>query len=229
MKVQAVLFDMDGVIINSGADISLSVNAALEAFGYKTLPKDVLVSFVGDGAKKLLIRALEYQNADAANMKNFQEFFEWYVDWYRKNPVNKTVLYPGMYELLETLKEKSVYAAVVSNKPLSVAQTILMHFKIGGFFDAVIGPERLSKIKPDPEGLALATSDIEKKCGVRLERNRIVMVGDSASDIQAGRAFGCMTCAVTEGLWNREKLLEEKADIVVPYAGDLKNSGLFSA
>lgn len=74
MKVQAVLFDLDGVIINSGADIALSVNAALEAFGYKTLPEDVLVSFVGDGAKKLLIRALEYQNADAANMKIFRNF-----------------------------------------------------------------------------------------------------------------------------------------------------------
>ena len=53
------------------------------------------------------------------------------------------------------------------------------------------------------------------------------MVGDSASDIQAGRAFGCIICAVTEGLGNREKLLEEKADIVVPYAGDLKKA-LFS-
>ena len=77
MNFQAVLFDLDGVIINSGADIAASVNAALKHFGYKTLPEDILISFVGNGAKKLLIRSLEYQNICAEHMHNFEEFYNW--------------------------------------------------------------------------------------------------------------------------------------------------------
>ena len=221
MNFQAVLFDLDGVIINSGADIAASVNAALKHFGYKTLPEDILISFVGNGAKKLLIRSLEYQNICAEHMHNFEEFYNWYVDWYQNHPVNKTVLYPGLYDLLKKLKEKSVYTAVVSNKPLNVTYTILKHFKIDIFFTAIIGPELLTHIKPDPEGLALAVKEIERAQRIRVERNKVLMVGDSASDIQAGRAFGCKSCAVTCGLGNREKLLAENADIVVSHAGDL--------
>ena len=89
------------------------------------------------------------------------------------------------------------------------------------FFTAIIGPELLTHIKPDPEGLALAVKEIERAQRIRVERNKVLMVGDSASDIQAGHAFGCKSCAVTCGLGNREKLLGENADIVVSHAGDL--------
>ncbi|MGI5172661.1 HAD-IA family hydrolase [Treponema sp. OMZ 840] len=222
MQTQAVLFDLDGVIINSGADIAASVNATLIHFGYTEVPEDVLIGYVGNGAKSLLSRSLAYQHVSVSDMPDFQEFFEWYVSWYRSHAVCKTVLYDGVYELLERLKAKNIYAAVVSNKPLSVTEEVLKHFKIDVFFDAVVGPEQLQHIKPDPEGLVLAVNLIEKKYGTKIPRNNIIMVGDSATDIQAGRNFGCRTCAVTDGLGNREALLAEKADIVVPLAGCLK-------
>ena len=84
-----------------------------------------------------------------------------------------------------------------------------------------MGPEQLSRIKPDPEGLALAVSLIEKKRNITIVPKKVLMIGDSATDVQAGRALGTHTCAVTEGYGNREKLLAENADIVVPFAGEL--------
>ena len=221
LNLQAVLFDLDGVLIDSGADIVASVNAALTHFGYKEEPYEVIIKFVGNGAKNLLIRSLDYQGINAEAMPNFSEFFDWYVAWYRSHAAEKTVLYKGVYELLEKLKKEGVFCAVVSNKPLGVTETILKHFSIDCFFDAVVGPEQLSRIKPDPEGLALAVSFIEKKRNITIVPKKVLMVGDSATDIQAGRALGAHTCAVTEGYGNREKLLAENADIVVPFAGEL--------
>ena len=223
MNVQAVLFDLDGVIINSGADIASAVNAALVHFGYKEESESVLIGFIGNGAKKLLTCALEYQGVSVSEMPDFQGFFDWYVEYYRTHAVEKTVLYEGIHALLENLSQKGIACAVVSNKPLSVTEIILKHFKIDGFFDALVGPEQLSRIKPDPEGLALAVSLIEKKCGIRMEKAHVLMVGDSATDVQAGRSFGCRTCAVSGGLGNTQKLHAEHADIVVSLAGDLAN------
>lgn len=221
LNLQAVLFDLDGVLIDSGADIVASVNAALTHFGYKEEPYEVIIKFVGNGAKNLLIRSLDYQGINAEAMPNFSEFFDWYVAWYRSHAAEKTVLYTGIGELLEKLKKEGVFCAVVSNKPLSVTREILKHFSIDSFFDAVVGPEQLSRIKPDPEGLALAVSFIEKKRNITIVPKRVLMVGDSATDIQAGRALGAHTCAVTDGFGDREKLLAENADIVVPFAGEL--------
>ncbi|WP_428770223.1 HAD-IA family hydrolase [Treponema sp. HNW] len=221
LNLQAVLFDLDGVLIDSGADIASSVNAALTHFGYKEEPQDTIISFVGDGAKNLLIRALGYQGIKADTMPNFSEFFDWYVERYRTHSAEKTLLYKGVYELLEKLREKGVFCAVVSNKPLSVTREILKHFSIDCFFDAVVGPEQLSRIKPAPEGLALAIDLIEKKRNAAIVPEKVLMVGDSATDIQAGRALGAHTCAVTEGFGDRKKLLAENADIVVPFAEEL--------
>ena len=221
ISLQTVLFDLDGVLIDSGDDIAASVNATLVRFGYKEEPQDVIIGFVGDGAKNLLIRALDYQGIKAESMPNFGEFFDRYVDRYRSHSTEKTVLYKGVYELLEKLNKEGIFCAVVSNKPLSATETILKHFAINGFFDAVVGPEQLSRIKPDPEGLALALKLIEKKRNISISPQRVLMVGDSATDIQAGRALGTHTCAVTEGFGNRQKLFAENADIVVRFAGEL--------
>ena len=107
LNLQAVLFDLDGVLIDSGADIAAAVNAALTHFGYKEEPYEVIIGFVGDGAKNLLIRALDYQGINAQTMPNFSEFFDWYVARYRSHAAEKTILYKGVYELLEKLKKES--------------------------------------------------------------------------------------------------------------------------
>ncbi|MFI3257210.1 MAG: HAD hydrolase-like protein [Spirochaetales bacterium] len=224
----AVLFDFDGVIIDSGADIASAVNSILFRFGYKTLDEKLLISFVGNGARTLLSLTLESVGIDALTMQDtnpqkadFQTFYEQYVLWYEQHAVEKTTLYEGTENLLQSLYNRNIALAVVSNKPVAVTERILAHFNMRHFFDAVIGPESVTHIKPHPESLELAVSIIEKKHGITLNKKNVLMVGDSASDIIAGNAFGCKTCAVTAGLGDSHMLLREKADITLSFAGEL--------
>lgn len=228
MKFSAVLFDFDGVIVDSGADIASAVNSTLVHFGYGELPEALLVSFVGSGARRLLSLSLAELGVDGATMQgnnaqgaDFEAFYAWYVAWYEAHSVEKTVLYAGALLLLEALRGQGVALGIVSNKPVAVTAVILEHFGLTDFFDAVIGPEQIGKMKPDPEGLALAISYIEEKRDITLNVCEVLMVGDSASDIVAGKAYGCKTCAVTAGLGNREALSAVQADFTVSLAGEL--------
>lgn len=228
MKYEAILFDFDGVIVDSGADIAAAVNSTLTHFGYMELSCSLLVSFVGNGAERLLSLALEQVGVDTKNMQvtnvqkaDFDTFYTWYVDWYHSHSVKKTVLYEGLLPLFEHVRVKNIPIAIVSNKPVAITHAVLNHFKISSFFSAVIGPEHLTHLKPHPEGLALAIKKIEENSGITINPNSVLMVGDSASDIMAGKAYGCKTCAVTSGLGNREELLAIQADITLHLAHDL--------
>ncbi|HIW36123.1 MAG TPA: HAD hydrolase-like protein [Candidatus Treponema faecavium] len=235
--LSGVLFDFDGVLIDSGSDIAASVNALLGTQGFAPLSKEQIVSFVGNGAKKLLERAfaaaLSVPGApphDAADFKDgserFASLFSWYVSYYTAHCAEQTVLYPGAETLLRALSDKGIALGVVSNKPLAVSCAILSELHIDRYFMAVVGPEQLSRIKPDPEGLILAYSYINHARAQRglaaLVPEQLLMVGDSRTDIEAGQAFGCRTCAVTGGLGSTRELLSLPADITVRYAGDLR-------
>lgn len=228
MKYKAILFDFDGVIVDSGTDIAAAVNSTLVHFGYETLPDALLISFVGNGTRTLLSRALENLGVNATDMQatnvqnaDFDTFFVWYIAWYETHSVVKTVLYKGILPLLEALRTQNTVLAIVSNKPVAITSVILEYFSLIDFFDAVIGPEQLTHIKPHPEALALAVQCIEKKRTIQIDPSAVLMVGDSASDIVAGKAYGCKTCAVTAGLGSKDALLAENADIVVNLAGEL--------
>ncbi len=227
--LKAVLFDFDGVLLDSAADIAASVNKALAHFGYGAVPEDKIRTFVGDGAKKLIERALRFSlfglgKHDRTPVPDFTAMLGWYVAYYRDHAVVYSTLYPGVEKMLDTLKKNGLYMGIVSNKPFPVTQTILEHFGISVFFDAVVGPEMITHIKPDPEGILLALKKLNEtadEAGTRGEPRTAVlpaqtlMVGDSATDIQAGRRAGTYTCAVTGGLGSVEELLAENADIVV--------------
>lgn len=227
-KIKAVFFDCDGVVIDSGTDIVLSVNATLEHFGYKPISEKVLISYVGDGVKNLLIRsfsnAMGLASTDDFSMdeKQFAEICSWYSDYYNRHAVVKTVLYPGFLDLLKTLKQKNIPAGIVTNKPSDILLTILKQLEIQQYFAATIGGDQVKKLKPAPEGLQLALEIINKgAASQKILASECLMVGDSATDIIAGRSFGAKTCGVRIGLGNREKLEAEKPDFLVDYASEL--------
>ncbi len=241
---KAVIFDFDGVVANTASDIASSVNAALTEFGFAPIEEQRIITFVGDGARTLLERALAWSKERAPRRVgsrqhggdfDFETFYRWYVDYYRTHSVEKTVLYPGIAGLLELLQIVSIPAAVVSNKPVAVTREILEKFELTPFFTAVVGPEQIDRIKPAPDGLFLALKMINaaRSAAPRsgsADRNvpyvpilpaETLMVGDSATDIQAGRAAGCATCAVTGGFGNRAALDAERADMSVCLASEL--------
>ncbi len=223
MKYDAILFDLDGVIVDSGLGISSCANTALSHFGFKNLEPSLIVSFIGNGAKRLIQDTLTAAGVDYNTMASpsFDEFFSWYLAHYEKNAVDQTPLYKDIQPLFTRLKEKNIPLGLVTSKPLAVTKVVLQHYDLDVFFDAVICPEMVSKLKPHPESLELAVKIIEDKRSITIDKANVLMVGDSASDIQAGRALGAKTCAITGGLGNTEKLITEKADIVLELACEL--------
>lgn len=226
-KIEAVIFDCDGVIINSAADIACAVNVTLDHFSLNRIPEETAVSFVGNGAKKLIERSVAFstKKIDAVDFSSekIESILSWYKNYYNEHALERTVLYPGFANLLEHLMINGIHMSVVSNKPEKTTRRILTYFDIDEYFDAVIGPEQLTHMKPDPEGLKKALLSMEKAAGKSISKKNTLMTGDSHVDIQAGHNFGCQTCAVTSGLGDKEKLLAEKADITVPFAGELIN------
>ncbi len=220
------MFDFDGVLADSISDIASSVNAALSFSGFPELPEEQLCSFVGDGARKLILRAFSASAGEEKKEILTDSYIDsrllWYKDYYNNHAVIRTTLFPGVMELLQAIKAAGAYAAVVSNKPLSTTRIISGKLGISPYLTSVIGPENAGKAKPAPDGLEAALSEVNKAAGTgNFTPSDVLMTGDSPQDILAGRNFGCMSCAVLNGYSAKEKLLEAGPDACVGFAGDL--------
>lgn len=235
-KLRAIIFDCDGVVINSATDIANAVNATLDHFSMKKIPEKTLVTYTGDGARMLIARAVSAStkanglNPSDVPPQELETILKWYIDYYYEHSIECTMLYPQFGELLSALSEAGIHTAVVSNKPQPITHKIMDYFGIVDFFDVLIGPEQLKHIKPDPEGIALAVKEINKtaktlpggRTFTEIKPEETMMVGDSDVDIIAGKAFGAHTCGVTGGFGNKEKLAKAEPEITVEYAGDLR-------
>lgn len=227
--VRVFLFDFDGVLADSLGDIASSVNAALRHFDCPELEQETVRGFVGDGARCLLSRAFAAAAGKAGlpsalSDAELDERLAWYKRWYETHAVEKTVLYPGAAALLAKIRAAGAASAVVSNKPARVSAVIAEKLGIAADLCAIIGPEDTGKTKPAPDGLAEALRRIN---GARKDGGRpytpadVLMTGDSPQDIQAGKNFGCRTCAVLGGYTPAGRLLAAGADFSVRTAGEL--------
>ncbi len=229
-KIKALIFDFDGVIADTAADIAWATNAALEHFGYQPLSQEQIILFVGGGADQLLRRSIDASlevspQAMAEGQAPFEEIYAWYVNYYRQHCVEGTRLYPGVQDLLELLCIRGLPCAIVSNKPHEITDAILDRMELQQYFASVIGPEQTSHIKPDPEGLLLAMEHINENRRMRgkgeILPENVLMVGDSHTDIEAGRNAGTKTCAITGGYGDKGRLAASGADITVQTACEL--------
>lgn len=201
MKIESVIFDFDGVIADTGRDIVASVQATQKEFGGRILDYDTIMSYVGHGAKYLIDKSFA-----GFSEEKCAETLDWYKEYYKAHPCDKTVLYDGFEEVAKKLNEKGIKMSVVSNKPEAITRLIVKNFKIADYFTMVIGPESVKNMKPDPEGLFMCLEAM----GAKPENS--VMVGDSFTDIIAGKAAGMKTCEILYGYGNKEKLKAENAD-----------------
>lgn len=206
------IFDFDGVIADTGNDIAACVQKTQAYFGAEILSREEIISNVGFGAKHLIEKTV----CNSCNAE-LDEAVSWYAECFYENCVVETVLYDGFRELLETLREQGHSMCVVTNKPLRVSERSLELLGIREFFDVVMCPENTPKMKPAPDGLLISMF----MTGFLPENT--VMVGDSASDIEAGKAAGVKTCGVLYGIGNKEKLLSADADIYVNVPAEILN------
>ena len=203
-RIRLIVFDFDGVIADSGADIAAGIRATQRHFGQKMWSRKEIISHVGHGSKRLVEDIFIYLDKE-----KLPEALSWYNNYYREHTTVYTKLYPGVREFLEMLRDYNIAACVVTNKPEFLADKILRELGIRELFTLVIGPESLKNMKPDPEGIEYCMKYTKAKA------DETVMVGDSDSDIQAGKNAGVHTCGVLYGIGNKERLLAEAPEHLV--------------
>ena len=234
MAIEVYVFDCDGTIINSGEDIANCVNAALKRFGYWEVSTNELISFTGDGAKNLVLRALVRSTKNRFNLDSdynksqFEQVYKYYLELYHKNPVTKTHLYAGIRELLRVLKAKDKKVVLFTNKPIEIAKVIFEKLNIFEYFDLMIGPETKKadgnpiELKPSADGLEFALSEVNKRFGKSYTSDNFVMIGDSDVDIMAGKNFGCLTVGCRGGIANSQKMLAQNPDLSFSVASEIE-------
>ena len=198
---RTILFDLDGTLIDSVADLAMAVNLTRSDFGLppKSLPE--VVSAVGDGVRKLLERTIP-ECAD-----RMEELLARQRKHYGDHLLDQTTLYPGVEETLRRLAEVGHRLGVVTNKPAAATHAILEGLNILPLFGAVIGGGDCPALKPDPEPLFLAA----ERMGTRLTADDW-MVGDNFTDLGAGRNAGIKRCFCTFGFGRQD---DEAYDIAI--------------
>lgn len=210
--LKGLLLDLDGVIIDSGADIARAVQHTLKLFHQPVLPLGEILGYVGDGATALIRRSFKH-----AAPGIIERALPVYLEYYYANSLIETRLYPGVEVTLKNLQRQcpEIKMAVITNKPEPVSRKILNGLGVMYCFEQLVGPESVSRLKPDPEGILQVLRAWDMPAG------QVIMVGDSGTDIQAGKAAGTITCGVTYGLGDREALWEARADFMIDDFGQL--------
>lgn len=192
--IEAVVFDLDGTLIDSFPDIRAACNHTLERLGRPALTDPVIRSFVGRGSRRLVASALGVTPED--DLVN--EALAIFLDYYEAHPLDHTEPRPGALELLELLGTRSM--AICTNKPARITARVVEALGWKTRFGAVIAGGDAPALKPDPRPVELAC----EKIGVSPHQS--IMVGDGAEDVLAARAAGAFSVAVLGG-FPREELV----------------------
>jgi len=197
MTARALIFDLDGTLLDTLADLADSGNAALAALDLPEHPQDAYRYFVGLGIEELVCRMLPENRRDPATVRAALEHVT--VE-YKRRWRDKTLPYPGIPELLETLRRRGLPVCVLSNKPQHYTELTVEAFFPGHPFTFVRGARPEVPNKPHPAGaLALAAE-------LGLSPGRIVFVGDSATDMKTARGAGMLPVGVLWGFRDAAEL-----------------------
>lgn len=202
MKKQLVIFDLDGTLLDTVADLANATNQALEQCGYPTHPVEAYYKFVGNGINKLFARALP---TEASNEENVLRVRSLFVPYYNEHNADYSRPYPGVVELLHTLQEDGVKIAVASNKYHEATLKLVHYFFPDIRFAAIYGQREDVPIKPAPD----IVYDILRDTGISTEQ--ALYVGDSGVDMQTACNAGVESVGVTWGFRSEAELREHGA------------------
>ncbi len=208
---KAVIFDLDGTLVNSLDDLAVATNYALEQHGFNTYPVEDYKYLVGDGMVKLIERAITNEKLTP---ESFKAVFDDFMTYYRGHYLVHTKEYDGIIEAVKGLKEMGLKLAVVSNKADNMANIIVSEF-FGDIFTKVTGKREGYPTKPDP---ALTLKIIEEM-GVLPEE--CIFVGDSGMDCANAVNSGCYPLGVLWGFRKKEELIENGAKALINHPDEL--------
>ena len=194
------IFDLDGTLLDTVADLGNSCNHIFTEAGFPTHPIDAYYKFVGNGIAKLIERALPAEEATAENIEKLLPPFRAY---YNLHMADDTKPYRGVCELLAELQQKGVAIAVASNKYQAATENLVKKYFPEINFVAVFGQRDNVPVKPDPA----IVRDIQQAAGIE-DTAEIIYIGDSLVDLNTARNSNVEFAAVTWGFCPRESLAE---------------------
>src|ERR1700746_684665 len=186
--VRALIFDLDGTLIDSKQDLIRSVNAMLEEMGREKLHEDTISGYIGHGAPKLVARAL----GNGATEQEREQALRFFLAHYEAHKLDSTRPYPGVAEALRELGDFPM--AVLTNKPVRVSRRIVEGLGLEKYFPAVHGGNSFETKKPDPLGARKILEELGATAG------ETMMVGDSDVDVQTARNAGRLVAGGNYGL-----------------------------
>jgi phosphoglycolate phosphatase len=207
-EVRALIFDLDGTLIDSKLDLALAVNAALSEMGRGPLPHEQIFGFVGQGAPSLIARAL----GDGATEEECRHCLEVFIQYYSIHKLDNTAPYPGVRETLDALSGMPM--AVLTNKPVGASRGILQGLGLADHFRIIYGGNSFERKKPDPMGVETILQEFGAAPA------QAMVVGDSEIDVQTARNAGAWICGVTYG-FGSHRFDEFPPDLIINSLAEL--------
>jgi phosphoglycolate phosphatase len=197
MPINLIIFDLDGTLTDSLDDLTDAVNWMLARFARPALTAMEVRRLVGQGARRLVERALA-----GASAAEIEEGIALFLDYNEAHIADKTRLYPGVRATLNTLIERGIRLAVISNKNVRLCRRLLETLEADEYFEAVLGADSVSERKPSP----VPVLQLLGETGVTAEA--AVLVGDSINDIAAGQGAGVVTIGCRYGYGDAAELAD---------------------
>jgi phosphoglycolate phosphatase len=201
MPVKLIIFDLDGTLVDSSIDICNAINYAIEPYGVPPITVEETIRLVGEGITRLMEKVIEREGISADR----DELTERFLEYYSAHLIDNTTVYPGV---IATFKKLNGYKkAVISNKREALSVRTLNDLGLMEYLDLVVGSDTTAERKPSPVPLKYTM----ERLGASPDET--VIVGDSNYDIEAGKAAGISTVAVTYGYRPLEML--KAADVMI--------------
>ncbi len=198
-EIDLLIFDFDGTLVATSTDLAASVNYTLEQLGFRLKQEDEIISFVGDGVKKLIERALGNDNLDY-----YPEAIKIFSRHYSEHLLDNTLLYPGVEEILKYFQHKN--KVILTNKRYDFTRAISRGLDIEKYFIEIVGDGTLPYRKPDKRLVDYLSEKYS------MEKGKMVIIGDGINDIDLAQNSGIFSCAYLNGLSKPEVLLAANAD-----------------
>lgn len=201
MSVDAVLFDMDGTLVDTAPEIAEAINLMLRELALPALREAQVAQMIGRGAPILIERVLEAAGGDLGQKTRLRALVS-YEGHYERLLGTRTALYPNVARALDELRRMDLKLGVVTNKSQRFATALLQRFGLSGMFDLVVGGDTLGARKPSPVPLRHACH------ALGIETSQALYVGDSVNDVEAATAAGMRVLCVPYG-YNEGRPVED--------------------
>jgi len=208
----AVIFDLDGTLLDTLGDITAALNHVMETRGFPIYSKTECADFIGEGSGRLISLALPESEQ---NEQRIAECAEHFFEIYEKCCCKTSLPYPGIPQLLSELSDRKIPTAVLSNKPHRFTEICISELLPDWNFEVVLGHREGTPRKPDPYSVMQIVDFLD------LDASKIALIGDSPVDVATAAAVGMFSVAVTWGFRAESELREAGADMIISQPDEL--------